>query len=107
MTHTPRPWAISTYSELRIVADNGYGVAKVNRDFKARGKEGREAFEHAIGNAELIVRAVNSHDALVSLLETAAMWLKTDEWADKPGSQVNSWLGETAAALRQARGEKG
>ena len=57
-------------------------------------------------NADLIVRAVNAHDALVTALEKAEMYVeaaqrvKPDEWVHHAVRE------EIRAALRAARGEE-
>ena len=56
-THAPTPWTIDDHRVLDIRDSNGESVARVWRSSP------RET------NAELIVRAVNSHQALLDALE--------------------------------------
>lgn len=53
--HTPGPWVLS--SLVVRAAGNGYEVAHVHCNFKIRGKEGRDEYEYAQGNAHLIAAA--------------------------------------------------
>ena len=62
--HTPTPWKIDDNNSLPlgVIADNadGDGIAEI-------GKRNSEN----LANASFIVRAVNSHDALVAAVATA------------------------------------
>lgn len=68
---TPRPWEVSDLDKCRIVADDNAGryVAITHHDM-LHNTEMNEA------NARLIVRAVNSHDELVSTLKNILMWIE-------------------------------
>jgi hypothetical protein len=67
MTHTPTPWifAPDDPSQLNIFGDDGSIVAAVDHEN-----------ENAMPNAALIVRAVNSYEALVEAVYTAIPYLE-------------------------------
>lgn len=67
--HTPTPWK---KLHLTIKAEcNGIAVADVRGpDRRSRGKEWQEDYDYCHGNAEFIVKAVNSHETLVAALRT-------------------------------------
>lgn len=64
--HTPTPWHVVPETLGNIRAENDVDVAQVFQTQHAR-----SAADHAerLANAELICRAVNSHDALVEALK--------------------------------------
>lgn len=71
--HTPTPWAIDSYrapnGDSVIVRIVGRGMGTPISAIGRRHGDIRDAEERA--NAELIVRAVNAHDALVEALKAA------------------------------------
>lgn len=71
MPHTPTPWDWGIHEdtdEIGLLAGDR-GIARL---FDTRGVALPIPREEALANAELIVRAVNSHDALVGALEDCA-----------------------------------
>lgn len=76
---TPRPWRV--WDNFEISAHSPDDNAEIATVYQCGGI--READE-AIANAELIVKAVNAHDALVDSARLAVTVLsdtKADEWA--------------------------
>lgn len=87
MSHTPIPWRITEASEKKtreIFGSNGATVAKLT------------ALD--IDNAELIVRAVNSHDDLVEALENIL-------YNDLIGVVSDEEINSTWESLKKAKGE--
>ena len=62
--HSPLPWHVGPYYRFDIEARDGR-VGGGSPSFTPRGD----------ANAEFIVRAVNSHDALVAALKAARAWM--------------------------------
>lgn len=110
---TPRPWSIlRNRDHIAIEAPHahtlGYTqIARINaaRRGAHRGeKVGYHFYPEMVADAELIVRAVNAHDALVEIAETA-IW-KIHFLQD--GGEMSVCTGSCAElrdALRLARGE--
>ena len=72
MTHTPTPWyATGVHVQSAVKNEDLSGLG--NYVCTAEGSSPEEA----IANADLIVRAVNSHDALVSALKGCLIALRT------------------------------
>jgi hypothetical protein len=72
--HSPTPWIAE--GQQIVTKENGYRVATVSSpDPRARGKERMEDWEYCIGNTDLIVRAVNSHEQLVAALKAARIYV--------------------------------
>lgn len=61
--HTPGPWRVDPTLAVRAVG-NGVRVARAHYDIQVRGKEGREEFEYAQANANLIAAAPEMLEAL-------------------------------------------
>lgn len=90
---TPTPWKMSGKSELR---SEGGGLVfrltlRVVGDVHWRNRD---------ANAEFIVRAANSHDALVAALKHAEPWVESGP----AGSWRDGVMAEIAAALTKAEG---
>jgi hypothetical protein len=87
---TPRPWQIKGNG---VYGPNGDWVLTFNAT--ARGR----------ANAELIVRAVNSHDALVAALERCIITLNSAMDKDFPLNLTwDDAVGMARAALKLAKG---
>jgi hypothetical protein len=88
--HTPTPWVVA-YGMIYQQIGNGAvgpGIAKMDRDEEMTMPTERDA------NAELIVRAVNSHEALVSALDDCMAFLCdpiTAEWINRSGYNTNNY----------------
>lgn len=94
---TPRPWGIDRDGDIAgpgggLVACPDFGIGEADAVI------GR-------ANAELIVRAVNSHDALVGALEAALAIIERDADYALPDSAAAH--DQAVTALAQARGEAG
>lgn len=61
-THTPGPWGLMAGMPTNVLAASGIRVARCDFDGDFSHPETR-------ANAEMIVRAVNSHDELVAALK--------------------------------------
>lgn len=93
--HTPTPWKIEFNSKCEIVAKEGT-IATLDLPMKRElGYDGACLLEEA--NASFIVKAVNSHEALVEALKLARVLLGGFE--DYPGSSEAKKIEE---ALKQA-----
>mgnify|MGYP003679854852 CR=1 FL=1 len=75
--------------------------AAINEDNYVCTAEG-ETPEAAIANADLIVKAVNSHDALVAALEVISGAIHSDEW-DEMGALLEAIDKSVIAALEQVK----
>lgn len=66
---TPRPWKVTRGSLIRVTGPDACVIAGVHKQgfYVGEGRQGSTTI--ALANAELIVRCVNSHDALVAALE--------------------------------------
>ncbi len=107
--HTPTPWRQSdevhdcgTYWEHSIIGQGGGTVAVVT----SKGVHGPDRKAEMYANAELIVRAGNSHAALVQIAKWVASF---DEDCTGDGTRTCVCHGcegaRARAALAQARGE--
>ena len=68
---TPRPWVIETLAGKQIISQ----IINANRpEFETVAEIGRIDIQN--DNAELIVRAVNSHDELLEALKTLMQMIK-------------------------------
>lgn len=101
--HTPTPWKKSLFTDGMEIY-NGEGV----RVTVCRGHE-------YLANAELIVRAVNAHEALVSALTETLRALRAHIASDAARTGIvaeyfcpctKNEVARAEAALRAARGEK-
>lgn len=79
--HTPTPWRVETGTTLIwgdcTICDDGttpdrLGVPVADAQLARPWSDGRPSYNEADANAAFIVRAVNSHDALVKALENIA-----------------------------------
>ena len=85
---TKRPWKRIETDTFGIYAAKGIRIAEVMT--RPAGK-GFGFADEAIANTELIVKAVNSHDALVAALEAVEWAVPTPE-ADNAGKPVKFWV---------------
>ena len=80
---TPRPWTISAKSGFEIIGCGATHVADCHTPYVT--PLSPTSYEEAIGNAALIVRAVNQHAALMAVAEAAKLndscWL-AGKWED-------------------------
>ena len=65
--HTPTPWYVAGGKTIR------YGVKGAGGD----GWIGKANWQNGEANAEFIVRAVNAHDDLVSMLKEASLYVQS------------------------------
>lgn len=98
--HTPGPWVFS--SLIVRAAGNGYEVARVHCNFKIRGKEGREEYEYAQGNAHLIATAPEMLEAL----KEAALQIEYLHGKFKETGSGNATLARVQDAIAKAEGRK-
>jgi hypothetical protein len=98
--HTPTPWKLNDVHHdggRWITTDGKCSVRVIHGEFMV--KKRREITEQERdANAALIVRAVNSHQALVGALENAANWIKS---CDDDYDLNDTWLA-TQSALKLA-----
>ena len=97
--HTPTPWQtyapMAEHCQIAIESINSETIAIVElmdakRDYNATAK----------ANAAFIVRACNSHDALVAAATEAENWLS--EYESGPDSGLSGLLNQLRAALAAA-----
>tara|TARA_R110000787_G_scaffold25746_1_gene72146 strand:+ start:59 stop:346 length:288 start_codon:yes stop_codon:yes gene_type:complete len=90
---TKRPWGYVHHKGLdqHLVGATLENVAIVE-----------DRFYNAKENAELIVKAVNSHDALVAALEVISGAIHSDEW-DEMGALLEAIDKSVIAALEQVK----
>lgn len=69
---TARPWETDSIA-VRSAALNGHQIALCEISGRARGLPYDQTYDEAIANAALIVKAVNSHEALIAALEHIAV----------------------------------
>jgi len=96
--HTPTPWAIDETmgGKTKLWGADGTPICTVSRTRK-----------NGLGDAALIVRAVNSHAALVAALQRAADAISSivQQAGDAHNNDALDYaLSEARAALAQARG---
>ena len=95
---TPRPWWVGD-TGMKVRGNDAYDVAVTSRSCApGHGVSFPIDDEAKKANAELIVRAVNDHDELVSLLTQAVDCRKCHEYPDE------DWLERARSALERARG---
>lgn len=107
-THTPTPWfnpstGRAGNSWTFITTDDFRKIAKV-LPIHPRGQREAGDFATEAANAAFIVRAVNSHDALVGALENC---IETLEAAKRQANGGAEWIAviEARAVLKLAEGE--
>lgn len=88
--HAPTPWRI-TETE-RIVGQDGRTIRIEGVAFPGG------ADPEAVANAEFIVRACNSHEALLESLQEMVKWIEEGDYED-------GFLGKARAAIAKATGE--
>lgn len=97
MNATPRPWKLEGWLIVRDAKLKRHAIADVMTTAALDADE-KEA------NGALIVRAVNSHDAMREALEQAIARI---EVANQEGNPIMSaWLPDAKAALALAKGEQ-
>ena len=110
-THTPTPWEVSALDYWSIVGD-GKHIA----DCRVQDERtiGRSRDHESEANAELIVRAVNAHEALVSALTETLRALRAHIASDAARTGIvaeyfcpctKNEVARAEAAIRAARGE--
>lgn len=86
--HTPGPWLRDGRTVYALTHDGWRnGVEQFRNRFYANVQPDRECGEdEAVANPALIVRAVNSHDALIAALEDCKRRIEKSEhwWMDCP-----------------------
>jgi hypothetical protein len=99
-SHTPTPWKLDTSIRglAEITDQTGATIAVIESDTYRMG----DAAEN-LANAEMIVRAVNSHAALLAALEETLLCLKA--WSDGrgPHDATTDVVNRAEAALAQAK----
>lgn len=110
MKHTPPPWRVrknrdesDCFVQGPQPEDMAYAPEIMGDDYNGFGD-----YEAKLADAELIVRAVNSHGALVSALEDAKRWHQGDKWRSVAGERKEAWqahMDKIDAALLLAKGE--
>lgn len=104
MSHTPTPWSFKTdrtTGDCGIYADGTGIFVEVFSDIRSAGENSRA---EALANAEFILKAVNSHDAMLAALKA----LQVQALQSNLNSPAHEWgweaLGMTRAALALAKG---
>lgn len=87
---TPRPWTVLSQN---VMGDVIYFIKQQNNPSEAR------------SNVELIVRAVNSHDALLEALKSLLNCPRLNDDFEKSDSQTMQAVNKAEEALKQAEGE--
>ena len=101
MKHTPTPWhttGSSTNSDAPIYICGHVSTMMLPQDYRHVATVNREeelGWGEGLDNAAFILRACNSHDALVAALETAEGFRY---------SSPDTWYPAVQAALKLARG---
>ena len=95
---TQRPWSRDKYGYMTADGENLYvahGVTVPNGEHHPR-------YAEAFANEELILKAVNSHDALVAALDNFVTWIDSPdlEWGGVPETPE---LVALRAALEQVK----
>jgi hypothetical protein len=117
---TPRPWKLLNPRTSAIYATNIHGLVHVATvevaPIQQHDESADRADDETAANAELIVRAVNSHEQLVAALEALTKWLTKDpEYIESIAERVteNGWnsrdvenllVEQAEAALTAAKG---
>ena len=91
LQHTPTPWS----RRIRWITSGNVDIARIHSVSKIGEAE-------AVANAEFIIGACNSHDALVEAVHAALVVAVPIVYGNGP---VPSWVDKARAALAQARGE--
>lgn len=99
--HTPIPWRVDPSFPHDVQSESGLEIATVNPEVMTGGKKPKDASE-VVENAEFIVRAVNSHDALLEMLYEALPSVEEADKFNKPWKK----LGPRVRALL-SKAEKG
>ena len=100
--HTPGPWQWHPLGKLYFVPQKDFSVicnVGINQNVACSIKE---------SDAEFIVRACNSHDALLAALEGAQSVIRKtlpELEADSTAIYAGEWLDTINSVLAQARGE--
>ena len=66
---TPGPWHVGKELKTEIRAENNCHVATAMMDHRSRGKEGREDYEYALGNAKLIAASPTMYKFIKKLAD--------------------------------------
>jgi hypothetical protein len=110
--HTPTPWYYDAETKtIRAKSREAFDKSTQMGDYRgcivADLSEAIGEREHAIpeaeANAAFIVRAVNSHDALLEVLDAALTWWHSD--VRRIQVKEPAWLESARAAIRKAKRE--
>ena len=102
---TSRPWELHTEGSIRICVSN----AIVERGCRsvAEAEILGMSREQAVANAELIVKAVNSHDVLVAALEAAVAYAVKQSDPNRPRVHgVGDCVASSPGTCQLARGKR-
>ena len=110
MEHTSTPW-LRNSQHIFSAGENGANICSISSPRKSAEVEYIQLkiddydFHEAITNAAFIVRAVNSHDELVTALEIALDVLKRIEHPNHWGAMKNKAIRASRAAIDNATKE--
>jgi predicted xylose isomerase-like sugar epimerase len=96
--HTPTPWIAAGHSDFRG-ADN-HLIGMVNPT------GGGVSPKRAKADRALILRAVNSHDALLSVIETASHALRSYQYGNSATDLAEEIANVCDAAVKEATGQE-
>lgn len=100
---TPRPWEMSQKPYVSLATGEGDNFSSGDWGiYPPLGEAGPVAVVNSEANAELIVRAVNSHDQLVAALDGLLSRLGPDGYIPVAGKPATDFA---RAALAAAKGE--
>lgn len=104
MSHTPTPWKIIDTNNFdaagnRMHMTNDYEIVDANNENVIKPSE---CIDMDIEVAEFIVRAVNSHEALLEALKIATEYVKSDWKGTSTGKEL---IPKLEKAIAQAEGK--
>lgn len=85
ISHTPLPWSIDKTDQLTMIVDSKKDVVAALSTIDLKGRP-----EEEMANAAFIVKAVNSHDALVEALRQARIALTPHVFIDDDARQARN-----------------
>jgi hypothetical protein len=102
MNATPTPWRIATQTSYILCENREQTVTHILLP------DGRKVLCPDAETADLIIRAVNSYDAMREALgEVVQYWEEHECPIDKLGPQAPLWIKRVKAALALADGKEG
>lgn len=104
--HTPTPWAVEGDLDEGIYITGPDRNASVICDIVTRNAGDDIVTPEDEANAEIIVRAVNSHADLLEQLEVAVELFDSDTDATTPGTAAWVWLYAARDAIAKAKGRQ-